>query len=187
VFQIGEWTRCSHVCKLKTLPQTSTVSSVRPSFQDAPSVTFHAAQKQRIRKGVTRRLGLTGGASGCSTSFRSRSPPTSTPEGRDRKNETDVRISCGTLFIQQCTSDMATSILAECFNHSTDSLSLDNRHISTHSYLRHKMDVNGITSRLGCRQDPLNSRPDGRHSRSRHLGKKKSLASVGNRTPDRVP
>jgi hypothetical protein len=92
------------------------------------------SRQRRIRKRVTRRLGLTGGASGCSTSFRSRSPPTSTPEGRDRKNETDVRISCGTLFIQQCTSDMATSILAECFNHPIDSLSLDNR-LNLHSFL----------------------------------------------------
>lgn len=148
---------------------------------------FQAAQKRRNRKRVTCRLGLTGGASGSSTSFRSHSPPKSTPEGRKRKNETDVRISCRTIFIQQCTSGMATSILAECFNYPIDSRSLNNRHISTHSYSRHKMDVNGLTSRHGRRQEPLNRRPDGRHSRSGHLGKKKSFAFVGIRTHDRVP
>jgi hypothetical protein len=146
---------------------------------------FQAAQKRRIRKRVTCRLGLTGGAYGSSPSFRSRSPPTSTPEWRNWKDKTDVRISCGTIFIQQCTSDMATSILAECFNHPIDSLSLANRHISTHSFSRHKMNVNGLTSRFGRRQNPLNRRPDGRLSRSGHSGKK-FFTSVGIRTPDRV-
>lgn len=146
---------------------------------------FLTAQKRRIRKRVTCRVGLTGGASSSSPSFRSRSPPTSTPEGRKRKNETDVRISCGAISTQQCAPDMATSILAECFNHPIDSLSLDKRHICTHSYWRHKMDVNGLISRLRRRQDPLSRRPAGRHTRSGHFGKK-SFASVGIRTPDRV-